>query len=357
MKQSEPLLIAGATGMVGHQLVRLLRQAHPDLPLLLASRTLAKAEQLALEVGHAQAVRMDVAQDRPLAGIRPRAVVALVNDPGDRLLRDALQAGSAYLDITRWTALLPSALELVRVAAPRPVLLASGWMAGLVSTLALLATQSLSQVERIDLSVLYGLNDRSGPDSVEYMARLTTPFEVREDGQSLRCKPYSDPRSVRFPGGRQARAYRFDSPDTLILPAATGARSVSARIAFDDRLSMPLLIALSRSGLWDLFSAPRFRRLRHAILHNPGTGAAHEFVLQLQGLDRHGKPLSQSIEVQDPLGQTHLTAVGALLQVERLLGLDGAAPPVAGEHYPSSARTLPSLLQRLREQGVVVSHR
>lgn len=356
MNPTEAVLIAGASGVVGRQLARLLRRHYPDLPLLLAGRGLTALQQQARELGRAQAVPMDVQQPQPLQGLRPRAVLALVNDPSDYLLDDALQAGVPYLDITRWTARLKTAATHVsNVQARAPVLLASGWMAGLTSTLASLLARDLQQVERIDLSVLFALKDRSGPDSVDYMARLATPFEVLERGRMITVKPYSDPRRVQFPGGHAARVYRFDTPDQLTLPDTTGAQSVSARIAFDDRLSMPLLIGLGRSGLWRLIGGPRFKGLRHALLHHPGDGAPHEVLIQVQGLDRLGQPQVRRLGLCDPQGQTHLTALGALVQLERLLGLDGAPPPVAGLQYPGTARALPALLQRLAEQGVRVN--
>ncbi|MES2818794.1 MAG: saccharopine dehydrogenase [Pseudomonadota bacterium] len=355
MNPTEAVLIAGASGVVGHQLVRLVRQHYPDLPLLLGGRGLPALQQLAQDVGRAQAVQMDVQQPQPLKALRPRAVLALVNDPLDYLLDDALQAGVAYLDITRWTARLKTAAARVSAAPARaPVLLASGWMGGLASTLASLIARDMQWVERVDLSVLYALKDQSGPDSVEYMARLATPFEVLEQGRLITVKPYSDPRRVQFSGGHAARVYRFDTPDQLTLPGTTGASSVSARIAFDDRLTMPLLIGLGRSGLWRLIDGPRFKGLRHALLHNPGDGAPHEVLIQVQGLDGRGQAQVRRLGLCDPQGQTHLTALGALLQLERLLGLDGAPPAAAGLHYPETARALPALLNRLGEQGVRV---
>jgi hypothetical protein len=222
-------------------------------------------------------------------------------------------------------------------------------MAGLAEMLATTASRSLSKVERIDLQVLYALKDRSGPNSVEYMTRISTPFDALEEGQLQRFRPYSDPRPAHFPGGLRKRSYRFDSPDLVTLVENTGASSVSTRIAFDDYLSMPLLIALSRSGIWDLLSGPRFDGLRKSLLHNPGPGAAHEFVISIEGQDSQGAKQSRRIEVQDPLGQTHLTAVGTLLQMERLL-----APHNVADLDPESSSAIEPLIQRLSEHGVVV---
>jgi hypothetical protein len=315
------------------------------LHLLLGCRNKADAELLASDLGNAEAMQLDVLKPQPLAGRQPKAVLALVNDPHNYLLLDALQAGCAYLDITRWTSRLLEARQLAGTFNPnRPLIFASGWMAGLASLLANIASQSLAKVERIDLQVLYALKDRSGPNSVEYMARLTTPFEAYEEGRLQRFKPYSDPRPARFPGGLRKRSYRFDSPDLITLVETTGASSVSTRIAFDDHLSMPLLIALGRSGIWGLLSDG----LRKSLLHNPGPGATHEFVISIEGLDSQGNQQSRRIEVQDPQGQTHLTAVGTLLQLERLL-----AVPEAAQSDDENKSAIRQLVMRLSEHGVV----
>jgi hypothetical protein len=59
--------------------------------------------------------------------------------------------------------------------------------------------------------------------------------------------------------------------------------------------------------------------------------------------------------VADLAGQTHLTAVGAAVQLERLLGLDGAAPPAAGIVYPDTSPQVESALRALRDCGVDVT--
>ena len=349
MNDSRSILIVGATGIVGQQLCKLIRLRHPDLPLLLGCRNKADAELLASELGNAEAMQLDVLKPQPLAGRQPKAVLALVNDPHNYLLLDALQSGCAYLDITRWTARLQEARKLAAsIDLKGPVLFASGWMAGLASILATSASRSLATVERIDLQVLYALKDRSGPNSVEYMTRISTPFDALEEGRLLRFRPYSDPRPARFPGGLRKRCYRFDSPDLVTLTETTGARSVSTRIAFDDHLSMPLLIGLGRSGIWELLSDG----WRKSLLHNPGPGAAHEFVLLIEGLDSQGDHQSLRVEVQDPLGQTHLTAVGTLLQMEHLL-----AEPSAVEYLnPQYSGAMEQLAERLGEHDVRVNY-
>lgn len=355
MKIEDAVLIAGGYGVVGQQAAQVIRQRHPDLPLIIAGRNPAKAETLACELTNTNVVMLDMEQPNPLNGIKPRAIQAVVNDPHDYLLMDAIHAGIPYMDITRWTERVRSAVSRVALESLRaPVMLSSAWMAGVASVVAVALSRQLKRIERIDISVLYSLKDKAGPNSTEYMDRLTTPFEVMLDGKYKQVYPYTDPRKVTFPGGYTAKAYRFDTPDQLTLPTTTGASSVAARIAFDDALTMSLLVALTRSGIWKLFSGKRFTSLRRGLLFNPGSGASHEIVIDVAGVDESNSPKTVRATVVDPLGQTHLTAVGALVQLERLLGLDGAPSPAPGVVYPDTAPQIASALQVLRNSGVTV---
>jgi hypothetical protein len=353
---TDAVLIVGGYGVVGQQIAECIRQQHPDLPLIIAGRSPSKGEAIAGKLAHTVTAAMDVTKPRPLGDTRPRAIICAVNDPADHLLSDAIRNGVPLLDITRWT-------ELVRTTSTAlggqdlraPVLLSSGWMAGVASVVAVAACRHLERVASIDISVLYSLKDKAGPNSAEYMDRLATPFDVMKNGVHVTVLPYSDPRSVTFPDGRQAKAYRFDTPDQLTLPRSTGAATVSARIAFDSAATTWMLVALIRSGAWKLIGGDRFTGLRRALLYNPGPGASHQIVIDVKGTDQTGAPRSIRSTVSDPLGQTHLTAVGALVQLQRLLGLDGAAPPARGLVFPDTAPQTDAALQTLARFGVSVT--
>ena len=112
-----PVVLVGGYGVVGSEVARMLRARHPALPLVLAGRTPGRGEALAGEVG-AEVLAVDLSGPAPL-DFSARAVVALVNDPADRLLRACMRAGIPYVDITRWTARVQQALALVAVEPPR----------------------------------------------------------------------------------------------------------------------------------------------------------------------------------------------------------------------------------------------
>lgn len=350
------ILIVGGYGIVGQQLATFIRQRHPNLPLTIAGRNPEKAQTLAQELGNANSFQIDTEQPTPLQGQHPRAVLAVVNDPHDYLLMDAVQQGIPYLDVTRWTERLrASVAKLSDTPLTAPVLFSSGWMGGIAAVIAVAATQTLHTVESIDISVLFSTQDKSGPNSVEYMDRLTTPFDTLIDGQSKQVFPYTDPRIITFPNGYTTPVYRFDTPDQLTLPQTTGAKTVAARIAFDDAFSTNLLRFLTRSGIWTLISGDRFTPLRRSLLYNPGSGASHEIHIAVTGRDTNSFSKTVTTTIVDPQGQTHLTALGSLIQLERLLGLDGAVPPAPGIVYPDTAPQIEQALQVLDQFGVGVS--
>ncbi|MBI3650733.1 MAG: saccharopine dehydrogenase [Acidobacteria bacterium] len=351
----EAVVIAGGYGVVGQQAAQIIRQRHPALPLIIAGRHPEKGEALAQELTNADTFKLDVEQPQPLKGIKPRAILAAVNDPHDYLLLEAAQSGIPYLDITRWTERLQEAASRLSGESLRaPVMLSSAWMAGVAAVIGVALAHQLQRLERLDISVLYSLKDKAGPNSAEYMDRLATPFEVMLNGERKQVYPYTDSRRITFPGGYTAKAYRFDTPDQFTLPTTTRAKTVTARIAFDDKIATSLLVLLTRSGIWKLISGARFTSVRRSMLYNPGKGASHEIVIEATGIDASGNSKTLRSVVVDAKGQTHLTALGALIQLERLLGLDGAPPPVAGIVYPDTAPQIDAALQTLRTFGATV---
>ena len=356
MTDKKPILLAGGYGLVGRQVAKLIRQQHPDLSLLIAGRNLEKAELLANELGNSQGIQLDVEQPNPLKGEQPSAIVAIVNAPYDYLLLDAVNGGIPYLDVTRWPERLRASItELADKPLQAPVLFASGWMGGIASVIAVAAAQTLAKTERIDISVLFSLKDKSGPNSVEYMDRLAIPFKTMVSGQLKSVLPYTDPHTLTIPNGYTTSVYRYDTPDQMTLPQTTEATTVTARIAFDDAFSTNFLRFLTRSGIWRLISSMRFTALRRSLLYSPGRGASHEIHIAVTGKGADNASQQTIATIVDPQGQTHLTALGALIQLDRLLGLDGAKAPNPAIVYPDTAPQIDHALRLLAQFGVTAS--
>lgn len=351
---NETVLIAGGYGVVGSQIARLLRKRYPEIEILLGGRSPRQGEELVEELGRAAVVRLDISAHNPLAGLerQPALVLGAVNDIDDNLMLDAIRAHIPYIDITRWTermrgSILRAAMEDTSRA---PVVFASSWMAATIGILVREMAAGFRQVDRIEVGILYAAKDKSGPNSVEYMDRMALPFEVREEGRAVMAYPFRKGIKTEFPGVGRFPLYRFDTPDQMTLPIVTGARSVAARIGFDDRTSGPLLSVLVRSGLWGLISGERFRKLRHGLMHNPGEGGAHRVRIDIEGEGANGA-MRESWIVTDPQGQTHLTATGAMIQLDRLIR---QGTPSAGIQVAERVTDIETARQIMNEEGISI---
>lgn len=359
--ESRSVVIVGGYGVVGSQVASLLASRDPQLELLIAGRDAIKAAVVADTLPRAQAVAVDLDDIDPLHRLSqlPDLVLCAANDLHDKLLCACAVRGIALIDITRWTARIQDALRVLPAVggAEAPVVLASSWMASVPATLAVHDARSMHRVTSVEIDVLYALADRAGPDSVAYLDRLATPFEAMVDGEWVRRRPFAESARVAFDGAGHATTYRFDTPDQMTLPAITGAGSVTARIAFDDAWATGALALLIRSGIWRLISGPRFAGLRRRMLYNPGEGSHHRIRIQLSGRDAQGAGVSRELILDDPAGQTHLTAVGAVIQIERVMGLRGherAAVP-EGAQYAEAVTDGALAVETLRDCGVTVT--
>ncbi|QOD82383.1 saccharopine dehydrogenase NADP-binding domain-containing protein [Chromobacterium haemolyticum] len=350
---SPSVVLVGGGGVVGAQVASLLARRRPDLNLVIAGRRLDAAQAVAARHG-AEAMAMDV--DAPVlpAHLKGALIVGLVNDAHDRLLRLALTQGHAYLDVTRWTERLKQALLTVAAHGrpSAPVVLSSAWMAGVASLAARDAARTIAEVERVGIDILFAMADQAGPNSTAYMDRLSEPFHTMERGEWVQRSGFLDGRIADFGAGGRHRVYRFDTPDQANLPAIIGAAQVDARIGFDDGKATALLHLLVRSGVWRLLSRPMFNSARRALLYNPGPGAAHRIRIAVAGKDAAGRPCEKTVQLADPLGQSHLTALGAVLQIEHLLGAD--APP-AGVYLGEALLDPEQACRQLRGEGVEIT--
>jgi len=102
---------------------------------------------------------------------------------------------------------------------------------------------------------------------------------------------------------------------------------------------------------------PLFKRPRQGILYNPGEGATHEFAVQITGAATDGGRQVAKIAIIDPLGQAHMTAAGAVAQIERVLGLWRRAVPPQGISFPEQAVDHEKGLAALREMGLAIERR
>jgi saccharopine dehydrogenase-like NADP-dependent oxidoreductase len=341
------VLVVGGYGVVGAQISQLLAERHPDLGLLIGGRNLQHAVSAAQRWG-GEGVRIDVEDEDPLERMTtlPTVVVVAVNDHDDRLLLSAARRGIAVIDIARWESRVKDAHTVLADETMRaPVVLASGWLAGLAATsVAAFRSGSMAALQ-VDVDILFALADKAGPDSVTAFVDIDQPFQVCSGGELLTVRGMSDPRTVRF-GDRVARCYRMSSPDQMTLVRTGHADGVSVRMAFDSAAVTALMATLVRSGIW----ARLPRSLRRRLLHNPGNGAGHEVLITIDDVEG-----GRRILVSDPMGQTHATAAAAVTQVERVLEAPARGPVPNGISYPEESADPTADVEALRAMGVGIT--
>lgn len=350
--ESGPIWLVGASGVVGKWLGPLVAR-ELGRPIRVVGRTEERAASVLAAIreagGVASFLAWDVTRGAPPAE-EVSAVVCLVHDPHDTVLDAVLAAGVPLVEISRGTARTAHAAARIALATPRaPVLLASGWMAGLSARVAAVLSAQLGGAEEVDISVRYAMNDAAGADSVDTMDRLWVPFEVMQDGARRMVMPLSDPRTVEV-AGHQTWVYRLDTPEQWSLPLTLGLTSCSLRLGFESRAMSWSFAALRRLGLFWMLRGERFRGLRHALLRPAGaeTRAGAETGVRVEA--RSHRAGVRAVSLLDPAGQAHLTAVGALLGLREVLRPD--APH--GLRFPEQASTDHRLLEELPRLGVQV---
>jgi hypothetical protein len=332
-----PVLVVGGYGTVGGDLTRL---AAPSWPLLLTGRSPERGRALAEEVG-ATVRRWDLSDPEPFSA-RVRAVISTVNDPDDRVLRAALRGGVPYVDITRWTARLQRAAAITALTPPKaPVLLSSSWMGGVSALVAAALAADLGGAAAVEVAIRYDLKDRAGTDSVEFMDRLGLDFEVMEAGQWRMIMPLSSAGYVTI-GEHRTKVARIDTPEQFTLPLTLGVDTAVTRIGFSANSSTSALLALKKTGFFRWGRGDRLESVRRSLLYSPGEGG--EALLRIDVRGRDGG--RRTAMVRDAAGQAHLTALGGLLGLRRVLGEDGSPAPegvVFAEQAPAPREVIPAL--------------
>ncbi len=353
MATAHRVILAGGYGVVGAMVASLLRKHHPDLRLVIGGRRQAEAAAAAARLGNAEPLVMDIGKPEPLSAAGDvSAVIGLVHDPDDHLMRAAIRKGAAYADITRGLEAQVAAFATAALETPRaPVLLTSNWMAGVPAILAAGAAREFDQVDVVELSILFDRNDKTGPDSAGAGSGLDERFVARTGGAWRMVPPMSAPARVTFPSGRSRIVSRMSMADVVTLAQATGAKDVLVRIGLDSDGATRAMRFLIKTRLWGLVQA---LTRGNSPAHNPkAAGAPHEIVIALAGT-REGKQHTRQITILDRKGQAHLTAIGALVAVERILGLDGQPALRPGLALPETAPNEPRLRALLREEEVEV---
>lgn len=324
---SAPILLVGGSGTVGRWAARFLRAAHPTLPLLIGGRDLAKAEQVAAEVGGAQGAALDLAADDLGLGPRAvRAVAVLFMDERVAALRFAQARGVPHLSISPGiNELGPEVAAYIHQPRAAPVVLGTEWLVGATTVPALKFAQAFGRVHAIRIGALLDEQDASGPAAQADLKRQTTTTPAalaRRDGTYFWRVGDEAQATFRAVDGTQMAAVAFSPNDVVGLATVTGAPNVQFNLALG-------------------VSSTRRR----------GGPPSTEILIELAGEDPAGRSLRTRHAVVHPQGQMPLTGLGVALVLERLLGLDGRPATPAGLYFPCQLLDSATYLARLKQIG------
>ena len=324
---TDPILLLGGSGIVGRRAAQFLREAHPDLPLLIGGRDRARAAEAAAELDPAEGVVLDLAAEDLGLGERPVSAVA-VFPKDERLtgLRLAQARGVPHLSISGGiTEIGPEVATFMHQPYAAPVVLGAEWLVGATTVPALALAKQFGRVRAITIGALLDEQDTGGPTTAVDLERLakTMPAALtRRDGAYVWREGDEAEALFRAVDGTEMAASAFSPFDVVGLATATGAPNVAFNLATG--------VSSSR---------------------RQGGPMSTEIVLELAGEDHAGRPLRTRHAVVHPEGQVPLTGLGVALVLERLLGLDGRPPTPAGLYVPYQLLEPTAYLARLEQAG------
>jgi len=331
-RSTKPVLIIGGSGVVGAQAAKALRRLHPELPISIGGRNLAKAEAVAREIGHANAVAIDLSRSdlgQP-AGKTYSAIAMFLKDDTMHSLDYAQANGLPYLSVSSASFEIgPEVAWFIRRPASAPILMASNWLAGVATFATLRFAAAFETLETIEISLVLDEKDMGGPAAYVDYERITqaaASAQILKNGQWMWATGDDAARRFKDSGGAEQQGQAYAPLDMLSLGAATDAHSIRVDLAVGE-------------------SASRRR----------GEPFSTEIIVEMSGLlKRSGQPGRTRHVLVHPGGQAPVTAVGVALGIERLLGLAGGAAVPPGLYLPDVLIEPGYALRRLQEAGLQV---
>lgn len=327
---TKPILFVGGTGVVGRQAVKLFRERHPDLLILIGGRDLGKAAALATEMGKASPVQIETGKPQLGLGadVPLGAVVMMTPDDGLNGMSLAQDRGVPYLSIGNWLVEVGAEMaHFMRRPDAAPIVLASHWHGGPAVFLAQFAAKTMETVRSIRVGAIVDDLDATGPAAIADMQRGAAGGSgvwAFGDGRRVWLAGDAASRMIDTLDGRHIEGSAFSPYDIVSLHAATGALDIR----------------------FDLASTISSSRLR-------GGEIATELVVEIEG-EAHGRPCLRRPTIEFDKGQATLTGLSLVLALSTVLGLEGKPPAPPGLYFPEQLLNADWYLDELVKAGAVV---
>jgi hypothetical protein len=323
----EPILLVGGSGMVGRWAAKFLREAHADVKILMGGRDLAKAQEVAADIGNAEGVEVDMGAPELGLGDRSVSAVALFfADPSLATLRYAQARGLPHIGISSALhAIGPEVAAFVHKPTSSAIVLGTEWLVGAATVPALNIAKDFGRIDEIYIGALIDEQDTGGPEqSLDYDRAMASRPSVltRRDGGYFWRAGDDVQGSFRSADGTEMQANGMSLVDVVALATETGASNVHLDLAVG-------------------VSSTRRR----------GEAMSTEIIIEMAGEDHAAKPLRTRHAVVYPGGQLPLTGFGVAMLIERLTGLDGKPKTSPGLYFPYQLLDHAAYLTRLEKTG------
>ncbi|MFC4098437.1 Rossmann-fold NAD(P)-binding domain-containing protein [Paenibacillus xanthanilyticus] len=322
---TQRLLIAGGYGIVGSAIARHVRAMNQEAEIVLAGRHPERGAALARQLGNARTAYLDVENiDRFDEWGAIDLIVSALQDPADRLIELALRQGIAHIGITKLADELAPLFFAAAKAPPKRAIVPLGHsQSGVMTLVALKTAEAFKQIDAIALAGLYDDREQMGPMTVGDAESFIGRALIRNGGQWAWVEASRHPRTVALADGSALEGLPMGLLDVPDLAAATGAPNVR----FD-------FIAGESIGT------------------RAGGQASQDLYIEIEGVLHTGQPAKRHTVVSDPRGQAHLTALGVLVAIERILGWDGHPAAAGGIHSPDTLVPVDAAIARFEQFGV-----
>ncbi|WNG47110.1 hypothetical protein F0U60_25520 [Archangium minus] len=320
------ILISGGYGLVGGFIARHIRKLNKEVELILAGRNPEKGAALAQELGGATTARLDVSNpERELSEVGPvELIVAALQDPGDNLIHAALERGIAHIGITKLAEdVAPVTFAAVRSPPKRPIVLLGHWQAGVLTHVARKAVEPFSRIDSLQLAGVYDTKDPIGPMTANDTEHFIGRALLREEGVWKWVDATQHGRSLRLGDERVSQGLPMSVLDVPSLATVTGAPNVRFDLVQGESLGT-----------------------------RAGGPASHDLYIDIEGRLKDGTPAHRRTMVSDPVGNAHMTALGVLVVIERILGLDGRPAAHGGLQLPETLVAPDEAIARFKQFGV-----
>jgi len=325
-----PVLILGGYGSVGSRTARALRQLHPELPLVIAGRDVAKAQALVAELGHARSAPLDLERDDLSlpADLKPAVVLMAVRDLSLRTQRWATAQGAAYVALSDGVFEVgPAIAGFIRQPQAAPVVLLGHSMGSVPALAALHAASDFERVDAIEVGLVFDPADPLGLASQKDMDRIgaigPAPL-VKSDGL---WRWIAAPQTQRSYSGVDGRTHQGATVGLVDVFSLSASEAGSVRVDFAEGRTASTL---------------------------RGERPSHEVIIEIAGMRKDGREGRFRWELVDPDGYAALSAKGIAVVIEGVFGLAGKPRPTSGLHLPETLVDTRHLMRRLAEFGIIM---